>query len=188
MMFIPVGTTAINHHLTAYQHFDMLKWSPVLRFVVFGAMAYTIVSFQGSMMSVRVFNEPFHFTHHTIAHAHLGLYGFYTMTMFGAVYYILPRLTGREFASARLMRLHFWCVALGITMMFLVLTLGGAVQGLDWNQAKRPLHDFVKEQGFISGLQSWFASFKPRRTSPSPSWPSSAKPFPSSGSAAARAS
>jgi len=131
-------------------------------------MAYTIVSFQGSMMSVHVFNEPFHFTHHTIAHAHLGLYGFYTMVMFGAVYYIMPRLTGREFFSAHLMKVHFWCVALGILLMFFDLTIGGIIQGIDWNQAKRPLHTLVSEQGFISGLQAWFDSFKPSQDQPIP--------------------
>lgn len=168
MMFIPVATTAVNHHMTAYQHLEMLKWSPVLRFVVFGAMSYTIVSFQGSMMAVRVLNEPFHFTHHTIAHAHLGLYAFYTMVMFGAVYYIMPRLTGREFASARLMKLHFWCVALGILLMFFTLTIGGAVEGIDWNQARRPLNEFVKEQGLFSGTRAWFDSFKAIQDQPIP--------------------
>lgn len=168
MMFIPVATTAVNHHMTAYQHLDALKVSPVLRFVVFGAMAYTIVSFQGSMMSVRVLNEPFHFTHHTIAHAHLGLYGFYTMVMFGAVYYILPRLTGRGFASAALMRVHFWGTAIGITMMFLVLTVAGAIQGLEWNQASQPLHQLIRERGLIDGILAWFDGIKTQQDQPLP--------------------
>lgn len=168
MMFIPVTTTAINHHLTAYKHLDMLRHSPVLRFVIFGAMMYTIVSFQGSMMSVRVLNEPFHFTHHTIAHAHLGLYGFYTMVMFGAVYYILPRLTGREFFSAKLMNLHFWTTAIGILVMFFALTFGGIVQGLDWNQASRPLHDLIAEHGIFSGIAEWFRGMEPRQDQPIP--------------------
>ncbi len=168
MMFIPVTTTAINHHMTAYRHLDMLRFSPVLRFVVFGAMAYTIVSFQGSMMSVRILNEPFHFTHHTIAHAHLGLYAFYTMVMFGAVYYIMPRLTGRDFKSAGLMRLHFWCTAIGITVMFLALTLGGLLQGFEYNQASRPLYQLVGDKGFLSGIVEWFNGFKPRQDQPLP--------------------
>lgn len=166
MMFIPVTTTAINHHMTAYNHLDTLRYSPVLRFVVFGAMAYTIVSFQGSMMSVRVFNEPFHFTHHTIAHAHLGLYAFYTMVMFGAVYYIMPRLTGREFFSAHLMRVHFWCTALGILLMFFTLTIGGIIQGLDWNQASKPLTQFVSENGLFAGASQWFQSMQPKQDKP----------------------
>ena len=140
----------------------------MLRFVVFGAVAYTLVSFQGSMMSVRVLNEPFHFTHHTIAHAHLGLYAFYTMVMFGAVYYILPRLTGREFFSSRLMHVHFWCAAIGITMMFLGLTIGGVVQGLEWNQAAKPIGQLIDEHGLFGGLSQWFAGFQDQQQNPIP--------------------
>ena len=171
MMFIPVITTAINHHMTAYKNLDVLKVSPVLRFIVFGAMCYTLVSFQGSMMSLPVLNEPFHFSHHTIAHAHLGLYGFYTMVMFGAIYYIMPRLTGREFASAGLMRLHFWCVAIGILVMFFGLTLGGIIQGFEWNQASMTLSDAIGRghaagQGTWQGVMMWFDTFKAKQDQP----------------------
>jgi cytochrome c oxidase cbb3-type subunit 1 len=130
MMFIPVGTTALNHHLTMVGHFHKLRSSPTLRFVVFGAMCYTASSVQGSLESLRDVNRVTHFTHYTVAHAHLGLYGFYTMVMFGAMYYIVPRLTGWEWASARLIRLHFWTTSVGILLYFAVLTWGGWFQGI----------------------------------------------------------
>ncbi len=168
MMFIPVATTALNHHMTTYKHFGVLKFSPTLRFVVFGAMAYTLVSFQGSLMSIRVFNEPFHFTHHTIAHAHLGLYAFYTMVMFGAMYYVVPRLTGREWASGRLIKLHFWATSVGIGVMFLVLTLGGMIQGFELNQAAKPLGELVHNNGLIAGLREFFHGFKAKQDLPIP--------------------
>jgi len=160
MMFIPVTTTAINHHMTMRGHFGVLRYSPTLRFVVFGAMTYTVVSFQGSLMSIRILNEPFHFTHHTIAHAHLGLYGFYTMVMFGAMYYIVPRLTGREWASSKLIRTHFWATAIGITAMFLLLSVGGMIQGFEMNHAARPLGELVKEKGLLDGTGEFFKGFK----------------------------
>lgn len=166
MMFIPVIATAINHHMTAYKHFEVLKFSPTLRFTVFGAMAYTVVSFQGSMMSVRIFNEPMHFTHHTIAHAHLGLYGFYTMVMFGAMYYIVPRLTGREWASARLIRTHFWATAIGISAMFVLLTIGGFIQGFELHQAKAPLGEYIGKQGYVSGVIQFVSDFKTKQDHP----------------------
>lgn len=160
MMFIPVITTAINHHMTTYRNFGVLRFSPTLRFVVFGAMMYTVVSVQGSLMSLRMFNEPTHFTHHTIAHAHLGLYAFYTMVMFGAMYYIVPRLTGREWASARLIRVHFWSTAVGVSLMFIMLTIGGLIQGFEMNQASQPLGQLVHEHGLWSGLIDFFGGFK----------------------------
>ncbi|MCS7063262.1 MAG: cbb3-type cytochrome c oxidase subunit I [Methylacidiphilales bacterium] len=133
MMVIPVVTVAINHHMTMRGHFHLLRYSPTLRFVVFGAMAYTLVSLQGSSMSIRSLNVITHFTHYTVGHAHLGLYAFYTMIMFGSIYYIVPRLLRWEWPSATLIRIHFWCTAIGISVMFLILSVGGLIQGLALN-------------------------------------------------------
>jgi cytochrome c oxidase cbb3-type subunit 1 len=130
MMFIPVITVAINHHMTMRGNFAGLKWSPTLRFTVFGAICYTAVSFQGSTMAIPSLNTLTHFTHYTIGHSHLGLYGFFSMIMFGAMYYIVPRLVGWEWPSASLIRWHFWLAAIGILLMFASLTIGGIIQGL----------------------------------------------------------
>jgi cytochrome c oxidase cbb3-type subunit I len=130
MMIIPVVTTAINHHMTMRGSFGVLKYSPSLRFVVFGAMAYTLASLQGVSMAIRSWNTVTHFTHYTIGHSHLGFYGFFTMTMFGAMYYIVPRLVQWEWPSATLIRLHFWFCAIGTILMVLDLSIGGLLQGL----------------------------------------------------------
>ncbi|QVL31552.1 cbb3-type cytochrome c oxidase subunit I [Telmatocola sphagniphila] len=129
LMIIPVMAVALNHHMTMWGHFQQLVYSPALRFVVFGAITYTAVSIQGSFEALRDMNVITHFTHYTIAHAHLGVYGFYSMVMFGTMYYIVPRLTGVEWASAKLIRLHFWSTSFGITIYYTSLTLGGWYQG-----------------------------------------------------------
>ena len=133
MMVVPVVTTAINHHLTMKGHFGALRWSPTLRFTVFGAMAYTVASLQGSSMAIRSWNQITHFTHYTVGHAHIGMYGFFTMVMFGSMYYIVPRLVGWEWPSARLIRWHFWLSAVGIVLMFSVLSVAGLIQGFAMN-------------------------------------------------------
>ena len=143
MMFIPVIAVAINHHMTMLGHFHRLKYSPALRFTVFGAIAYTAVSFQGSIESLKDFSEVAHFTHYTVAHAHLGAYGFFTMVMFGSMYYMVPRLTGREWASPGLIRLHFWCAAVGITIYFVSLSIGGWWQGRMMNNPNVPWANVV---------------------------------------------
>jgi len=130
MMIIPVVTVAINHHMTMRGHFDALKWSPTLRFTVFGAMTYTVVSMQGISMAIPQLNTITHFTDYTIGHSHLGVYGFFSMVMFGAMYYIVPRLIGWEWPSATLIRWHFWLVAIGIILMVVSLSMGGFLQGL----------------------------------------------------------
>jgi len=130
MMIIPVVVVAVNHHMTIVGHFRKLKYSPTLRFVVFGAMSYTVVSLQGSLQSFRYWQEVTHFTHYTIAHSHLGVYAFATMIAFGAIYYIMPRVTEWEWGSPRLVSLHFWTTGLGVGAYFTALTIGGVLQGL----------------------------------------------------------
>ena len=141
MMFVPVIAVAVNHHMTMTGHFRYLKTSPTLRFVVFGAMAYTAVSVQGSLSALRTVSETAHFTHYTIAHAHLGVYGFFSMVMFGAMYYVIPRLLDREWSSSRLIKIHFWSASFGIASYFLSLTIGGWIQGTQMNN---PDIEFLK--------------------------------------------
>jgi cytochrome c oxidase cbb3-type subunit 1 len=144
MMIIPVVVTAINHHMTMKGNFHVLEYSPTLRFVVFGAMAYTLASLQGSSMAIRSLNKITHFTDYTIGHSHLGLYAFFTMVMFGSVYYIVPRLVGCEWRSAALIKIHFWSCAYGIIFMVLILTVGGLMQGIGLNDPNISFKDVVE--------------------------------------------
>lgn len=144
MMVIPVVVTAINHHMTMKGNFHVLEYSPTLRFVVFGAMAYTLASLQGSTMAIRSLNKITHFTDYTIGHSHLGLYAFFTMMMFGSMYYIVPRLVGAEWRSAALIKIHFWSCAYGIIFMVLVLTVGGFIQGLGLRNVNISFKDIVE--------------------------------------------
>jgi cytochrome c oxidase cbb3-type subunit 1 len=144
MMLVPVTTVAINHHMTTWGHFRLLKTSPTLRFVVFGAMSYTAVSVQGCFEALRSVSRVAHFTHYTVAHAHLGMYAFFTMTMFGAMYYVLPRLTHNEWSSAPLIKVHFWTCALGVLAYFVDLSWAGWQQGLMMNNALIPFLKIVE--------------------------------------------
>jgi cytochrome c oxidase cbb3-type subunit 1 len=129
MMVIPVLVVALNHHMTLRGHFHLLLSSPTLRFIVFGAMMYTLVSLEGCAMAIRSVNQFLHFTHNTVGHAHMGMYAFFTMVMFGSMYYIVPRLVGCEWRSAFLIKLHFWSCFYGILLMVIVLKIAGIWQG-----------------------------------------------------------
>jgi cytochrome c oxidase cbb3-type subunit I len=82
------------------------------------------------LLALRSVSEVTHFTHSTIAHAHQGMYAFFTMVMFGSIYYILPRITQIEWPSARLIRWHFWATAIGIMLYVVPLTIGGTLEGM----------------------------------------------------------
>lgn len=129
-MVVPVVAVAVNHHMTVLGRFRALFHSPVLRFVVAGAMMYTLASLQGSLTSLRTVNTATHFTHYTIAHAHLGAYGFASFIFFGSVYFYMPRITGVEWPSRRLIDSHLVLALLGFVIYFVALSIGGILQGL----------------------------------------------------------
>jgi cytochrome c oxidase cbb3-type subunit 1 len=128
-MMIPVVTVGLNHHMTMQGSFGLLRYSPTLRFTVFGAISFTVFCVVGMIMSLRSMAGYVQFTEAHVAYSHLGLYAFFTMVMFGSMYYIVPRLVGREWRYASLIKLHFWACAYGVMLMVLVLLVGGFVQG-----------------------------------------------------------
>jgi cytochrome c oxidase cbb3-type subunit 1 len=143
-MFIPVIATAINLHMTVVGRFGALRYSPTLRFVVIGALSYTAVSLQGSFTALREVNRVTHFTHWTVAHSHVGGYAFVTFLAFGAMYYIVPRLVGHEWPSARLVRWHFNLVLAGIAIYVVALSWAGVAQGLALLDPQVPFQESVR--------------------------------------------
>ncbi len=143
MMVIPVFAVAVNQHMTVLGNFRALAFSPTLRFIVLGAMMYTAASVQGSLEALRAVNTITHFTHYTVAHAHLGLYGFFSMVMFGSIYFIMPRVMNWEWPYPKLISLHFWLVLVGFAIYFIWLSIGGWLQGLAMLDEKAPFMQSV---------------------------------------------
>jgi cytochrome c oxidase cbb3-type subunit 1 len=143
MMIVPVLAVGINQHMTVVGRFATLKYSPTLRFVVLGAVLYTLVSLQGAHEALPFFNRLVHFTQYKVAHAHLGVYGFFSMVMFGSIYFVMPRVVEREWPYPKLITWHFWLVAIGFAIYFVFLTIGGVLQGIAMLDPARPFMDSV---------------------------------------------
>ena len=144
LTIIPVATVGLNHHRTMQGYFPVMRYSPTLRFTVFGAMAYTIFSIVGILISLRSTAQYLHFTIANSAYSQMGLYAFFTMIMFGSMYYIVPRLVGREWRYASLIKLHFWASAYGIGLLSLLLLVGGFVQGKSQQDPTLPFVESVQ--------------------------------------------
>ena len=84
-----------------------------------------------------------HFTHATVAHAHFGLYTFFSFVMFAGVYFALPRVLEREWPYPKLISWHFWLAFIGMLIYVIGLTVGGVLQGNAMLDAKRPFMDSV---------------------------------------------
>lgn len=140
MMVVPVIAVAINQHVLVARNLWAFRESLPLRFVSLGAILYTLVSLQGSLQALRPVNSVVHFTHYTVGHAHLGVYGFVALVLFGAAYYLLPRLLQRPWPYPSLIGVHFWLVTGGFAIYFVALTVGGVLQGLTMLD---PARDFI---------------------------------------------
>ena len=144
MMLIPVLAFSVNQHLTLKGHFALLKRSHTLRFIVFGAMMYTVASVQGSAHALRSLNALTHFTHFTVAHAHIGLYGFVSMVLFGGMYFAVPRVLDVTWPKPALISLHFWLVVAGFAAYIVLLSTGGVLQGLALLDGATPFIESVR--------------------------------------------
>ena len=143
MMIIPVLAFSINMALTMKGRMRLGRYSPTLRFMMFGGAMYLLSSLQGSFEALRSVQQVAHFTHFTVAHAHLGAYGFVTMVLFGAIYFMMPRILHWEWPFPRLISWHFWLASIGILIYFVFLTYGGWLQGLAMLDPARPFIDSV---------------------------------------------
>ncbi len=132
MMLIPLVTVTVNHVLTMYGRYDMVYYSPTIRFTIFGAFAWSLSIFAAIITSLRSVDRLTHFTQFSAGQFQLIVYAFFTMVMFGSMYYIVPRLVGCEWLSATFIRVHFWGAAYGMGLVILMLFIGGAAQGDAW--------------------------------------------------------
>ncbi|MGO1500317.1 MAG: cbb3-type cytochrome c oxidase subunit I [Marinobacter sp.] len=129
MMFVPVIAVAVNQHPLWLGNLGAFRASIPLRFVAIGALMYTAASMQGSIEALRSVSSVTHFTHYTVGHAHLGVYAFVTFVLFGALYYVIPRLVGRVWPFPSFIVAHWWLVVVGFAIYFASLTFGGWLQG-----------------------------------------------------------
>ncbi|MEL7229533.1 MAG: cbb3-type cytochrome c oxidase subunit I, partial [Pseudomonadota bacterium] len=87
------------------------------------------------MMSIKTVNSLSHYTDWTIGHVHSGALGWNGMITFSALYFLVPRLWGRErLYSLRMVNWHFWLATLGIVLYAAVMWVSGITQGLMWRE------------------------------------------------------
>ena len=141
---VPILAVALNLHRTLAGTYSNLRHDPALRFIAFGAGAFLVAGLMKILGVLLDVNQELRFTWFVPARDLLNSYGFFAMVMFGAMYRILPQLTGIEFPFTRLVRAHFWFAALGVALFVVPLTVGGILQGFELQNPSVPFTDIVK--------------------------------------------
>jgi cytochrome c oxidase cbb3-type subunit 1 len=125
---------------------DWMYRSPAM-FILVGVLGYLIGSTQGSVEALRSLQRVWHLTNFTVGHSHLTLYGFVTFAIWGGVYALLPRATGRQ-ASNLAVGIHFWLSTVGVAIYVLSLSVGGTEQGLDWIRGAPFIESVVDQEQY----------------------------------------
>jgi cytochrome c oxidase cbb3-type subunit 1 len=136
LLIVPTVAVGYNWYMTvAGLRFDRRDASNVvLRCILFGALAYFVASVGGILLGCYRVSAITQFSLVPLALAYFIIYGFFGMTAFGAIYYIIPRATAFDWPSAKLVRIHYACSVAGVGILFVALLLGGLIQGYRLNQ------------------------------------------------------
>jgi cytochrome c oxidase cbb3-type subunit 1 len=135
MLWMPSWGGMINGLMTLNGAWDKIRTDPIIRMMVFALAFYGMATFEGPMMSIKSVNSLSHYTEWTIGHVHSGALGWNGMITFSAIYYMAPRLWGRErLYSLRMVNWHFWLATLGIVLYASSMWVAGITQGLMWRE------------------------------------------------------
>jgi cytochrome c oxidase cbb3-type subunit 1 len=136
---VPVLAVAVNLYQTVRHDLAALDAHLTLRFT-YVALVFWLIA--GAQQIVGVLPNVSALTDHTwfsVAHWELFHYGFFALAMFGAMYYIVPRLldgVGPPAWSPGLVQAHFWPTFFGILISYIALLVGGVGQGFLLNDPK----------------------------------------------------
>ncbi len=136
LMVLPIAAVAANFHYTLGDQFEALSSNLVLRFIVIGTMIYTATGVWEAITAFRTINRITEFTMMGSLPMLLTIFGFVGLTLFGAIYYIVPRLLLRKWLSVEAIRLHFWITVVGLGLLAVSTFMGGVIQGFGLNDAK----------------------------------------------------
>jgi cytochrome c oxidase cbb3-type subunit I len=108
------------------------------KYIVFSAVGFVITGVFLLLLSYPAIDEVVGMTIFQNAASSWTFYAFIGMALFGAIVYIVPRLTEIDWPSPKLVTGHFALTAAGIVLVVLALALGGYVQGNAINNPQLP--------------------------------------------------
>ena len=132
LLIIPVWTVLQNFFGTMIGRWQTFGRNLTAKFLIMGALMYLIGCFQGSLEALRSLQEPTHFTDFVISHSHLTVFGTFVVWAIGGTVYVWPKIHDQELWSFKLGNWSFWLITFGISIMGIVLTMAGLMQGTMW--------------------------------------------------------
>ncbi len=130
-----VGANIIN---TIRGNGEAVAQSPSLRFTIAGVISFILFGVLSAVLHTASSLKITQFSYTGYGLDILTLYGVFSFCAFGAIYFIVPRITRREWLSRRFISWHFFLSLYGISAIVCCAIVGGYFQGEGieaWNQS-----------------------------------------------------
>ena len=160
ILLAPSWGGMINGIMTLSGAWHKLRTDPILKFLIVSLSFYGMSTFEGPMMSIKTVNSLSHYTDWTIGHVHSGALGWVGLVSIGSVYFLIPKLFGREqMHSVKLIDLHFWIATIGIVVYIASMWIAGVMQGLMWRAVN---DDGTLTYSFVESLEAMYPFYTVR--------------------------
>ena len=138
---IPAIAVSVNLLKTAAGAPDAVVNSPTLRFTVAGVIGLLVLGGACVFLNNPSILPGTQFSLSNYGFDILAIYGFFSFIAFGMIYFVVPRITRREWLSGRLIKMHFFLSIYGVVTVALVALFGGVMQGIGLENFKQPVED-----------------------------------------------
>jgi cytochrome c oxidase cbb3-type subunit 1 len=141
---VPTVAIAISTLRTIFGSPEKFASSPSLRFSATGVVCMLLLGV--SSVFINLPDSTLQLTQFSITTYGmdiLAIYGCFSFVMFGAIYFIVPRVTRREWLSKRLIKMHFLFSMYGVVTIAVLAVLGGLLHGQGQEDFKFPWDNAV---------------------------------------------
>ncbi len=133
MLIAPSWGAVINGYLSMNGQWHQMRSNYLVKFLILGITFYGLQTLQGPMQAIRTFSAFIHYTDWVPGHVHMGAMGWVSLVSMAGIYYLLPRIYGREVYSVALANLQFWLVVIGQLIWSTSMWIAGVLQAGMWN-------------------------------------------------------
>lgn len=160
LIAVPTGVKVFNWVATMWQG-SMTFETPMLFSIAF-VILFTIGGFSGVMLAMAPVDFQYHDTYFVVAHFHYVLFPGAIFGTTAAVYYWLPKWTGRMY-NEKLGKIHFWWSMIAVNLTFFPMHFSG-LAGMprripDYNMMFADFNQLASIGAFALGLSQLFFLF-----------------------------
>lgn len=150
LILIPAIAVGYNILRTVLTHGEIVAQSPSLRFTISGIVLFLVFGVLSLLLNTVPTLQLTQFSYSGYGMDILGIYGIFSFCAFGAIYFIVPRITKREWLSRRLIKWHFFLSIYAVATVVACAVMGGISQG-------NGIEDLSQPFATMAGRSSQFA-------------------------------